>query len=89
MISCQITPTLHLCLVITCHPERDLVVFHDEIKAARPAQILVCVDLVTVVAPAVIHPSINVDEWYRAVVRLVNLEFPLLKTLAGACRSEL
>ena len=64
-------------------------VFHDEIKAARPAQILVCVNLVIVVAPALIHPIINVGEWYRAVVRLGNLEFPLLKTLAGACRSGL
>ena len=48
--------------------------FHDGIKAARPAQILVGVDLVIVVAPA-IHPSIDVGERYRAIVRLVNLEF--------------
>ena len=49
--------------------------FHDEIHAARPAQILLRVDLVIVVAPALVHPSIDVGEWYRAVVRLVNLEF--------------
>ena len=75
MISCQITYTLHLCLVIRCIPARDSVVFHDVIKAARPAEILVCVNLVTVVAPAFIHPSIDVGEWYMAVERLGNLEF--------------
>ena len=52
-------------------------VFHDEIHAARPAQILLRVDLVIVVAPAFIHPSIDVGERYRAIVRLVNLEFPV------------
>ena len=31
--------------------------------------------LVKVVSPAFVHPSIDVGEWYRAVVRLVNLEF--------------
>ena len=31
--------------------------------------------LVIVVAAAFVHPSIDVGEWYRAVVRLVNLEF--------------
>ena len=66
-------------------PERDLVVFHDEIKAARPAEILVRVDLVIVVAPAFIHPSIDVGERYRAIVRLVNLEFPLGKLGADDC----
>ena len=75
MISCQSTYTLHPCLVITWLPARDSVVFHGEIKAARPAQILVCVDLVIVVASAFIHPSIDVGEWYRAVVRLGNFEF--------------
>ena len=75
MISCQITYTLHLCLVIKFLPARDSVVFHDKIKAARPAQILVCVDLAIVVSPAFIHPSIDVGEWYRAVVCLVNLQF--------------
>ena len=58
-------------------PARDSVVFHDEIKAARPAQIVVRVDLVVVVAPAFTHPSIDVGERYRAIVRLVNLEFPV------------
>jgi len=58
-------------------PARDSVVFHDEIHAARPAQILLRVDLVIVVAPAFIHPSIDVGERYRAIVRLVNLEFPV------------
>ena len=93
MISCQITYTLHLSLVNTCLPALDSVIFHDEIKAARPAQILECVDLVIVVAPAFIHPSIDVGEWYRAVVVLLYvlgiLSFPLRKTLAGACRSGL
>ena len=51
--------------------------FHDELHAARPAQILVCVDLVIVVAPAFIHPSIDEGERYRAIERLVNLEFPV------------
>ena len=68
-------------------------VFHDVSKAALPAQILVCVNLVIVVAPAFIHPSIDVGEWYRAVVVLLYvlgiLSFPLRKTLAGACRSGL
>ena len=77
MISCQITYTLHLCLVITCVPALHLVVFQDVIKVARPAQILMCVDLIIVVAPAFIHPSIDVGERYRAIVRLVNLEFPV------------
>ena len=53
--------------------------FHDELHAARPAQILVCVDLVIVVAPAFIHPSIDEGERYRAIERLVNLEFPVAK----------
>ena len=75
MISCQITYTLHLSLVNTCLPARDSVVFHDVSTAARPAHILVCVNLVIVVALAFIHPSIDVGEWYRAVVRLGNLEF--------------
>ncbi len=50
-------------------------VFHDEIYAERPAQIRV--DLVIVVAPAFIHPSIDVGDWYRAIVlvHLVNLDF--------------
>ena len=51
--------------------------FHDEIKAARPAEILVRVDLVIVVAPAFIHSSIDEGERYRAIERLVNLEFPV------------
>ena len=75
MMSCHITYTLHLCLVITCLPAGNLVVFQDVFKAARPAKILLCVCLVIVVAPAFVHPSIDVGEWYRAVVRLVNLEF--------------
>ena len=63
-------------------------VFHDEINVARPAQILSSAHLVIVVAPAFIHPSIDVGERYRAIVRRVNLEFSVA-TLAGACRSEL
>ena len=60
---------------LSCNYMPPSVVFHDVSKAARPAQILVCVKLVIVVSPAFIHPSIDVGEWYRAVVRLVNLEF--------------
>ena len=56
-------------------PARDSVVLHNEIHAARSAQILAGVDLVIVVAPAIIHPSIDVGERYRAFVRLVKLEF--------------
>ncbi len=37
-------------------------------------QIFFGVDLVIVVASAFIHPSINVGEQYRAIVRRVNLE---------------
>ena len=36
--------------------------FHDETKAVHPAQILVCVDLVIVVAPAFIHPPMRKAE---------------------------
>jgi hypothetical protein len=50
-------------------------VFHNEIHAACPAQILLGVSLVIVVSPAFIHPSIDVGERYKAIVRLVNLEF--------------
>ncbi len=57
------------------------VVFHDEIKAARPAQIDSSIVLVIVVAPAIKHPSINVVAWYRALVRLVKLEFPVAENL--------
>ena len=56
-------------------PARDSVVLHNEIHAARPAQIFAGVDLVIVVAPAIIHPSIDVGERYRAFLRLVKLEF--------------
>ena len=58
-------------------PARDSVVLHNEIHAARPAQIFAGVDLVIVVAPAIIHPSIDVGDWYRAIVlvHLVNLDF--------------
>jgi hypothetical protein len=52
-------------------PARDSVVLHNEIHAARPAQIFAGVDLVLVIAPAIIHPSIDVGERYRAFVRLV------------------
>ena len=55
-------------------PARESVVFHDDIDAARPAQILCGVDLVIVAAPAFIQPSIDVGERYSAIVRLVNLE---------------
>jgi hypothetical protein len=54
---------------------RDSVVFHNKIHASSPAKILLGVDLVIVVSPAFIHPTIDVGERYRAVVRLVNLEF--------------
>ena len=60
---------------LSCNYMPPSVVFHDVSKAARPAQILVCVNLVIVVAPAFINPSIDIGEWYRAVVRLGNLEF--------------
>ena len=56
-------------------PALDSVVLHNEIHAARPAQIFAGVDLVIVIAPAIIHPSIYVGERYRAFVRLVKLEF--------------
>ena len=36
---------------------------------------MLCVCLVIVVALALVYPSIDVGEWYRAVVCLVNLEF--------------
>ncbi len=49
-------------------------VFHDEIHAARPEQILLGVDLVIVVSSALIHPRIDVGERYRAIVLLVNLD---------------
>ena len=42
---------------------------------APSLDLALCVCLVIVVAPAFVHPSIDVGEWYRAVVRLVNLEF--------------
>ena len=42
-------------------PARDSVVFHDEIEAAHPAQILVYVDLIIVVAPAFIHPRNQIN----------------------------
>ncbi len=75
-------------------PALDSVVFHDEINAARPAQIVSSVYLVIVVAPAFIHPSIDVGEQYRpcrALVRRVKLEFPsavdlgLPRAAAEAC----
>ncbi len=50
-------------------PARDSVAFHDKVYAARPAQILLGVDLVIVVSPASIHPSIDVGERYRAIVQ--------------------
>ncbi len=45
--------------------------------------IVLCVDLVKVVAPAFIPPSIDVGERYRdrALVRLVNLEVPVVEDL--------
>ncbi len=54
---------------LNVHTAHDSVVFHDEIKTARPAQIDSGVDLVSLVAPAFIHPSIDVGERYRAFVR--------------------
>jgi len=56
-------------------PARDSVVIQDKIHATRPAQIVAGVDLVIVIAPAFIHPGINVGKRYRARVPLVNLEF--------------
>ena len=53
-------------------------VFQDKINAVRPAQIVSGGDLVIVVAPSFIHPSIDVGERYRAIVRLVmNREIPV------------
>ncbi len=39
------------------------------------------VDLVTVIAPALIHPSVDEGERYRALVRLVKLELPVAEDL--------
>ncbi len=55
-------------------PVLDSVVYHYKIHAARPAQIVSGVDLEIVVAPAFMHPSIDVDEWHRAIEGLVDLE---------------
>jgi hypothetical protein len=56
-------------------PARNLVLFHDKINAVRPAQIVSGVNLVIVIASVFINPSVDVGEQYRAIVRLVNLEF--------------
>ncbi len=62
-------------------PARDLAVIQGEIHAARPVQIVAGVDLVIVVAPAFIHPGINVGERYWAIVPLVKLELSVAEDL--------